>query len=97
MQPVAAAVPPPCHSQGRLSTGTGAAKSVIGLSRTNNGVADSPWELPCPCGVSRLTQEPAVTGGRDGASSPTDSQPTSMLPLIAQGRLLHEDLLHETR
>lgn len=46
MQPMAAAVLPPCHSQGRLSTGIGAAKSVIELSRTNNLVENSPSELP---------------------------------------------------
>lgn len=63
MQAVAAAVPPPCRSQGRLSTGTGAAKSLTELSRTNNCVGKSPSELPCPCRVSRLTQQGSSDSG----------------------------------
>lgn len=65
MQPMAAAVLPPCHSQGRLSTGIGAAKSVIELSRTNNWVENSPSELPCPCRVSRLTQQVSSDSGKE--------------------------------
>lgn len=71
---------------------------MIELGRTNKWVEYRPWELPCPCRVSRLTQQVSSDGvGRGRAPSPSASQVTGILQLIAQARFLHWGLLRETR